>query len=411
MEIYYEKYARLMLGAGVGLQKGQKIHIQMESYHLPFARVLVDEAYKMGASYVLFEATDPNGVAARVNYGQEEDLEYLPPWIEERNRVMADEKWARLSFFGSEFPDLMGSLDQDRLTIVQTVARKASRMISRACGAGEIAWACAALPTPQWAQQVFPEQAPEKAMELLWKEISTIVKLDEENPTEVWKEIGRSLKVRGKKLADLNLKTVRFTGPGTDLSVDCLPNSIWAGGASTSTDGVDFIPNVPTFENFTTPDYRGSEGRVRVTCPIEVMGSLVKGAWFEMKAGKVVDYGADENVKALEKMFAMCPQASYLGELALVDGSSPIYHSGKIFYNGLFDENATCHIAFGNGYVTAAGGAQGKTDEELLEMGVNVSLVHHDFMIGSDEVDVDGITEDGTVIPLIRKGLYTEAIQ
>lgn len=408
---YEEKYARLMLSAGVGLQKGQKIYIQMESYHISFARVIEREAYKMGASYVLVETTDPHRVASRVRYGNEQDLGYLPPWIEERNRLMVEEKWARIFFFGPEFPDLLSSLDQGRLAKVQAAARMAAKELARACGAGEIPWAGAALPTPQWAQQVFPDKSPDDALELLWEALVKIIQLDKEDPTEIWKDHGRRLKLRGEKLTALNLKSVHFKGPGTDLTIACLPHSTWIGGACTSADGVSFIPNIPTFENFTTPDYRYTDGRVRVTCPIEVMGTLVEGAWFVFEKGKVVDYGADKNVDALKKMFSICPQASYLGELALVDGSSPIYQSGILFFSGLYDENATCHIALGNGYVTAANGAEGKSEAELLDMGVNVSLVHHDFMIGSDEIDVDGIAQDGTKIPLIRNGLYTDVVR
>lgn len=411
MQKYYQKYARLMLQAGVNLQPGQKVHVAMESYHLPFAKVVVEEAYKLGASYVLLDAGNPEELAARVNHSSEENLSYVPGWIEQRNKVMIEENWARLFFFGSIDPDLNSTLDQDKLSIVQSQLRKVNKPIGRACGEGKLAWAGAALPTPKWANQVFPDETPEKAMELLWQAIADIVQLDHEDPAALWKDISSNTIKRGKKLAELNLAHVHFKGPGTDLTVQCLPNNIWAGGSSSHVDGYEYIPNVPTFENFTTPDYRGTKGKMQVTCPVEVLGTSVEGAWFVFEDGKVTDYGADKNKQALDQMFAICPQAAYLGELALVDGSSPIFRSGITFHSVLFDENATCHVALGNGYANAAADAEGKSDEELMEMGVNVSLLHHDFMIGSDEVDVDGITESGEVIPLIRNGLYTEIVR
>ena len=399
-----------MLQAGVNLQPGQKLHLSMEAYHLPFGNVLVEEAYKLGASFVLLETPHPAQLAARVKHSGEEHLDYVPSWIAERSREMVEDKWARLSFSGSIDPDLNASLDQNRLSSVQSALRKAAKPIARACGAGDMAWAGAALPTPAWAAKVFPEAPPEEAEDLLWEAMAEILHLNHDDPSQLWKEIGSNTIARGQKLNSLNLAKVHFKGPGTDLHVPCLPNSIWIGGGISSSVGYSFIPNIPTFENFTTPDFRGTHGSMKVTCPVAVLGTSVEGAWFTFENGKVTDYGAEKNKQALDQMFSICPQAAYLGELALVDGSSPIFRSGRTFHSVLYDENATCHVALGSAYASAVTGTEGKSDEELLEMGVNVSLLHHDFMIGSEQVDVDGITATGEVIPLIRNGLYTDVV-
>lgn len=405
-EVIFRKYARLVLGAGINLQVGQKVVVQLETYHGDFARVLVEEAYRMGAGYVLVEAGSPEDMAARVRFGAEGDLEYVPSWVVAKNQAMVDEGWARVFFFGPTDPDLMGSLDQGRLGVVQKAVREAGSVLSRAAGAGEIAWSGAALPTPGWAAKVFPDESPERAMELLWEQLIGILRLEDEEPTLYWRECGARTIERSRKLAGMGLGFLHFRGEGTDLRVKLLPGSIWAGGGCETAAGVMTIPNLPTFETFTTPDFRGSEGRVRITCPVTILGNTVRGAWFVFAEGKVVDFGADEGRESIERMFEVCPQSAYLGEVALVDESSPIFASGLTFHSILFDENATSHIALGNGYVHAAAGAEGKTNSELLEMGVNVSLLHHDVMIGGDGVEVDGVRASGEVVPLIRGGLF-----
>lgn len=405
-EEIYRKYARLVLGAGINLQEGQKVLVHFEACHWDFGRVLVEEAYRMGAGYVEVEEGDPGELASRVRFGRDEDLDYVPSWVAERNRVMVEEGWARLFFFGPSEPDLMGELDKERLGRVQKAGREMGKILANACGAGEISWSGAALPTRKWAMKVFPDETPERAEEMLWDEVVRILGLDEAEPVLFWRKVGKRTVERSEKLEGMGLEFLRFRGAGTDLRVRLLPDSRWVGGGLDTVDGVMTIPNLPTFETFTTPDLRGTEGRARVTCPVEILGSTVEGAWFVFEEGKVVDYGADVGVEALERMFAICPQSAYLGEVALVDGSSPIFESGLTYHSILFDENATSHIALGNGYVSAAAGAEGKLGDDLLEMGVNVSLLHHDVMIGGDGVEVDGILADGEEVALIRDGMF-----
>jgi len=199
---------------------------------------------------------------------------------------------------------------------------------------------------------------------------------------------------------------VRFTGPGTDLSVKCIAGAQWLGGGIPLKDegAGSFIPNIPTEECFTTPNREGTEGRVQIVRPVTVLGKSVEGAWFEFEKGKVISYGAEKNQSVLDDYFAMCPSACYLGELALVDGSSPIFKNGHVFHCILYDENASCHVALGSGYPLPIEGAADMTNDEKRAAGINVSLVHTDFMIGGPEVAVTGYDQAGAEIPLIRNG-------
>jgi aminopeptidase len=407
MELLLRKYARLLLTVGINLQKGQKIFLVLESCHREFAVIFTEEAYKLGAGFVLVELSDPFQLAARVNFSQSEYLDYLPSWTDQRNQSMIEEKWARVALFGPSEPTLMGTLDQERLSKVQAMQRKSARALSRAAGAGEIAWTVAALPTPKWASSVFVHETENKAMELLWQQLIKILHLEDEDPSQVWRDISEGIIHRGKILEQLNVAQLHFKSAQTDLTIACFKDSVWQGGSCSCRGEYVFLPNIPTFENFTTPDFRGTEGYAKATRPTEIMGTQVVGARFEFKQGKVVKFSADQNEEVLAQMFAMCPQSFYLGEVALVDNSSPIYQSGRVFSSVLFDENACCHIALGSGYVSAAPDTSGKSEDELLAMGCNVSLVHHDFMIGSDDLDVDALTNTGERISLLKAGRYT----
>lgn len=408
-EEIFRKYAKLMLGVGINLQQGQKLYVQLEAFHWDFGKLLVEEAYKMGAGYVLVEAGQPEELKARVTHVREEDLDYVPAWLSQKYQTIVEEKWARLFFFGSSEPDMASSLDGNKLGTIQKNLRKAAYTLAKACGAGQIAWAGAALPTPKWAAKIFPEVGEAEAYGLLWNEMIKILKLDTEDPCQEWRGIGEKISERATILTDNNFTHLHFRSYETDLKVGLLTASKWIGGGSATLDGLQTIPNIPTFETFATPDFRSTEGKVKVTYPVEVLGLTIIGAWFEFKDGQVVDYGAEQNKEVLDRLFDICPQAKYLGEVALVDSSSPIYQSGRVFHSILFDENAAAHIALGNGYVSAVSGAELLSQDELLDHGVNVSLVHHDFMIGDDSMDVDGFREDGTVVPVIRGGKFTEA--
>lgn len=411
MEEIYRKYARLMLQVGVNLQQNQKLHVSMEVCHAEFAEILTEEAYRLGAGYVLLELDQPRAVAARVKYSSEANLSYIAPWKELANNSMIREEWARLRFYGPAEPSLMGKLDQTKLALLQAATRKAMKVISKASGVGDVAWSVGVLPTEEWAQAVFPQMDSKLALETLWKHLIEILYLKDDNPSDKWQKISEKTIAVSEKLTELHLEELHFKSEQTDLIVGCFKNSVWMGGGMKCQGRYNFSPNVPSFENFTTPDFRRTTGHMQTTRCTEVMGSQVEGAWFKFEKGKVVDYGAKKNMEVLEKMFKICPQSRFLGEAALVDNSSPIYQSGEMFRSVLLDENASCHVALGSGYPAAAAGAHGKTDDELLAMGCNVSLVHHDFMIGTDDLCLIATLSNGEKVKLIDQGGYTDILR
>lgn len=404
-----KKYIQVLLRVGVNLQPGQKLLLTAEPCHWDFLNQLTREAYAMGASFVLVESQHVGAGQARLELADKNDLGYQPPWLSVKHRTMIDEGWANLSFFGSEDPDAFKSIDATRMAIYQLASRNQGKAISDACGAAQIAWCRAALPTEGWASKVFPDLNSVDGLERLWIILAEVLRLNNENPVASWREHTARIKRRGDILNTMQIRELRFHGGGTDLVVPCLEQSRWIGGAIETPEGVGFVPNLPTEEIFTTPDCRSVSGRAIVVRPVEVLGIPVVGAWFEFEGGKVVRYGAKSGENALDRYFEICPQSRYLGEVALVDTHSPIYQSGLIFHSILYDENATSHIALGSGYPLAIEGGVAMNKEELQELGVNVSLVHTDFMIGSVEVDVDALTSRGELVPILRQGRFVEA--
>ncbi len=405
-DLQQRKYAKLILEVGVNFVKGQNLIISAEAYHIEFLTIMTEEAYKMGASFVQIETEHPSILKARIENGDKSELENLPSWIDQKYASMIDEEWARVRIFGPTDPDMLGTLDSERLAIVQRAASITAKSISEACGAGKISWCVVAMPTPQWAAKVYNEPASAEIEDRLWLEMVEIISLNEVDPSSFWRDKGARIQQRAEILMNLNIERMHFHGGGTDLSVYNFENAKWIGGAISNVAGRLFMPNLPTEETFTTPNANKTEGHVKVVCPVDVLGRQVEGAWFEFTAGKVTDYGADKNKDALDDFFAMCPRASYLGELALVDSSSPIFQSGKVFQCILYDENASCHIALGNGYPMGVPNGLEMTKEQRDEMGVNSSLLHTDFMIGGDDVDVTGYDSAGKATPIIRGGLF-----
>jgi len=390
----------------LSLQPDQSLLIKAEPAHWPFVSVLAEIAYKRGARYVHVRADHANLYRARVENSKPEYLGQIPGWHDLENQTMIDERWALVSIKSPDDPDALSGLDATRHGIVQRALSEANAEFRRATQASKLRWIVVAYPTPRWAAKVLDRAADEGAAEALWSAMKSILRLDANDPLVAWKEHSQQLKLRQEQLNALELTSVHFRGPGTDLRIGLSDYSRWVGGGDVAEDGIAFLPNLPTEEVFTTPDCRQTEGRVTLTRPVQVLGTIVDGGWLEFSSGRVVDFGAETGSEILERYLELDDRARYLGELALVDTASPIYKSGLVFYNTLFDENAACHIALGSSYPKCIAGGEKMTDEEYRAAGGNRSTVHTDFMISSPEVDVTGTRRDGATVEIIRAGSF-----
>lgn len=398
------KYADVILKSGINMQENQPILIRTEVAQRGFAGVLARHAYELGASYVHLVMSDPRVDRARIETAREDSLSFVPSFVPPTFRTYVEENWASISLVGPEDPDIFEGLDSGRLGRTRKAASLAAREWLQRVSSNEIAWNVCLYPTPGWAAKVLGDGADWEAR--IWKELTPILRLDAEDPAVAWIRHDQVLKRRAAHMNGARYDRIRFAGPGTDLTIGMRPNRRFLGGRGQAKDGRDFFANLPTEEIFSTPDAARAEGTVRCTRPVEVMGTNVEGAWFRFEKGTVVDFGAEKNVAVLDQFLKLDERGKYLGEVALVGTDSPIYRSGRIFHSILFDENAACHIALGNGYTECVEGATGKSDEERLADGCNVSLVHVDFMIGSDEVSVFGVHADGREERIIEKGQF-----
>jgi aminopeptidase len=270
----------------------------------------------------------------------------------------------------------------------------------------QLRWNVAAMPSVAWATKVFPELSTDKAMERLWEYIFTATRANLADPLKAWEDHLATLDNQRKFLNDHRFKTLHYQAPGTDLYVNMSKQQNWVSGGGHGADGVAFVANIPTEEVFSAPTRDGVNGRLAATMPLNLRGVLVKDFWFEFQEGKVVDYGASEGKEQLDKLFETDEGSKYLGEIAIVAHTSPIQQLGVIFYNTLFDENAACHFAFGRGYPECLIGGNTMSEDELFAAGLNRSLSHVDFMVGSEQLSIDGIDDDGNKIPVFRRGVW-----
>jgi aminopeptidase len=401
-----EKYADLLLHVGVNLQPGQNLTLSSEPVHWDFINLLSARAYQLGARHVEAQIQHPAFGKMRVDHSAEEHLTYNPAYLPGKFDEHIRDGSASIRIEGSEFPDLFQDIDQDRNAIRQKSASEVFKAFREAAGAGQIPWCVAAMPTDAWAQKVFNDKQATATQ--LWEIMVPILRVDQDDPVATWRRLGEDLQRRADQLSNSGIHQLHFEGPGTDLRIELLDEGFWCGGPITMENGRKFEPNLPTEEVFTSPNFRKTTGRATVTRPVEVLGHEVVGAWFEFKDGNVVDFGAEDGLVRLEKYFEIDPRARALGEIALVDGASPIFQSGKVFHSILYDENAACHMALGSSYSDTYTNGPALSEDERYELGLNQSILHTDFMIGSPEVTVTGKTRDGTCIPIIENGAFSD---
>jgi len=399
------EYAEIIVKTAINLQEGEPLLIRAEVVQREFSKVLAEVAYSMGASFVSLQYTDPKLIRLRIDKTLDENnLKFMPSHLENMYDCYLKDGWSSISLRGPESPDIMEGSDPVRLGKHSRANSIVMRKFLKGISSNRIAWNVCLYPTEAWASKVLG--SGENWEKRIWEVLVPILRLDRDDPAGAWLEHDTELKRRCGHMNRARYDRIHFTGPDTDLYIGMAPDRVFAGGRCVNQKGIEFFPNIPTEEIFSTPDHTRTEGFVKTTRPVEVLGTQVTGAWFRFSAGQVVEFGADTNREMLEQYLNFDEGARALGEVALVDVNSPIFRSGKIFYNILFDENAACHIALGNGYADCIENGTRMSDDELKETRCNSSLVHTDFMIGSEEISAFGIKQDGSEEKIIEHGLF-----
>jgi aminopeptidase len=387
-----DRYAELAVRVGANVQPGQLVDVIARVEHATVARAVTREAYKAGAAYVDVFYTDQHIRRAMIEGAADDVLSWTPPWLLKRAKQVGDERAAVVALTGDAEPNLLADLPGERVGKARMIelAQESNRQINEQLNN----WTVIGVPNEGWAQQMFGE--PD--LERLWKAVEFTVRLDEDDPVGAWRAHVARIGHRARTLNELQIDTIHFRGPETDLRVGLLPESRWQGCESLTADGLPYIANMPTEEVFTTPDMRRTEGYVRSTRPLALYGRVVEGLHVRFEGGRIVEVRAGKGADVVQGQIDTDETAAYLGEIALVDGTSRIGQTGLTFFDTLFDENTTCHVAYGGAYAEAVDGG-------VIE-GVNTSNVHTDFMVGGPEVDVDAVTRSGTVVPLLRNDVW-----
>jgi aminopeptidase len=401
------KYARLAVNIGANVQPGQLLVLQGQTDTREFIRLCVEEAYEAGASLVNVRWNDDPTQHTTFLKAPVEALEEVPQWMVAQFDYFM-EKGAALLSVASPTPGLLADVDPAKLQRANIAQRKATTKWQSHMMGNKTQWSIVAVPTVAWAKKVFPDLNDEDSVAALWEAILNAVRVHEDNdPVQEWNEHNARLSAHNKALNDYNFKTLHFkNGLGTDLYLDLVPNHIWAGGSEVAGNGVRFNPNMPTEESFSMPLKTGVYGKVVATKPLNYQGRMIDGFWLQFKDGKVVEYDAAKEKEALTNLLTLDEGSSYLGEVALISQDSPISNSNILFLNTLFDENASCHLALGRAYPMNIKGGNEMSPEELAAAGSNHSMEHQDFMFGSADMEITGITHDKNEVVVFKNGNF-----
>ena len=396
------EYAKLIVRTGLNVQKGQAVQIVAELDQPEFVQMVVEEAYKAKAREVVVQWTYQPLSKLHYRYQSVKDLGSLKDWELARQEYYCQALPARV-YIMSEDPDGLKGINMTKMSKAQQMLYPIIKPY-RDRRENKEQWCIAAVPGKAWAKKVFPGMRTSLAMEKLWEAILTCSRV-EGDAIANWEAHNADLKSRCAYLNSLNIRSLHYTADnGTDLTVGMIPEGEWKGGADTSLQGITFNPNIPSEECFISPMKGQAEGIVYSTKPLSYQGQLIDGFWIRFENGKAVDSGAEQNAELLKTMLSMDEGAAYLGECALVPQHSPICESGVLFYNTLFDENAACHLAMGMGFADTIRGFEEKGLEECRKLGINDSMIHEDFMIGCDTMNIDAICADGSTVAIFRNG-------
>ena len=398
-----DRLAEVAIKVGLQLQPGQDLVLTSSIAALPLTRKIIEQAYKAGAGLVTPIFSDDEITLTRFRHGQDAGFDRAAGWLYEGMAKAYGDGAARLAVRGDD-PSLLSGQDPQKVARANKAASIASKPAMEKITGFDINWTILAYPELAWAKQVFPGENDDVAVAKLANAIFAASRVDGDDPIGAWKAHNAELSKRSAWLNGHNFHALRFTGPGTDLTVGLADGHEWMGGASTAKNGVICNPNIPTEEVFTTPHARRVSGHVSSTKPLSYQGTLIDEISVRFEEGRIVEARAAKGEDVLQKVLDTDEGARRLGEVALVPNSSPISKSGILFYNTLFDENASCHIALGQCYSKCFVGGAELTQEEIAARGGNKSFIHIDWMIGSGEVDIDGVNADGSTVPVMRRG-------
>jgi len=400
-----QKYAKLLAKVGLNIKKGQSVFVAAELDQPEFVTMVVEECYKAGASDVFVEWTHQPAQELNSQYRTLEALSTLSPWDKAKWEYKAANYSCRLVIL-SDDPDGMNGVDQEKMAKARQALFPQIKGYRKAIE-NKHQWCIAAVPGKAWAKKVFPNLSESKAVEAMWKAILSASRADGRNPVRAWKEHNADLRARSEYLNALGLKYLEYkSANGTDLKVELLPDGVFTGGTEKTLKGRIFNPNIPTEEVFTSPKAGAAEGIVYSTKPLSYMGQIIDNFSLRFENGKVVEAKAEQGEEILKKMVSMDEGAGKLGECALIPYESPINQSGVLFYNTLFDENASCHFALGSGFNECLKGFEKLTDEECKARGINDSMIHVDFMIGSRDMSIVGVKENGERVQIFENGTW-----
>lgn len=403
-----DEYANLIVSFGANVQKGKPVKIKAPVEAIDFVRLLAKHAYERGVSEVVVAWSDDILTKEKYLHADEDVLKTYHDFQVEEMEYYLKNDVTNISIY-AEDPELLKDVDPERIKMATAARQKKTKHLMKYTMNDMVSWLVVSIPTPGWARKVYPDLSVDQAVEKLWDDIFNFCRISGDGKAiEKWEDHIETLNRRGKLLNEKQFKELRYKSDnGTDLKVGLCKNHIWMTAASYNDNNVRFIPNMPTEEIFTAPDRNNINGRLKSTKPLSYNGVLIDGMDLTFKDGKVIDFSAEKGEEALAMLLKMDEGASYLGEVALVPFDSPISNSNTIFYNTLFDENASCHFALGKAYPTNVEGGEKMSDEELVANGINDSAVHEDFMVGSSSLSIIGIAEDGSEFEIFKNGNFT----
>ncbi|WP_055108047.1 aminopeptidase [Paenibacillus ihumii] len=398
-----QKYAELAVKIGVQIQKGQNLIINATLDSAELVRLIVKEAYNEGARFVKVNWSDDTVTRLRYDLAADESFLDEPKWYAGEMLEYVENDAAVLHVISSD-PDLLNGVAPERLTNHQKTYSKAMSKYRQLQMANYFTWSIVAVPSKAWAAKVFPDLPEDQQVNALWEAIFRTVRVDQPDPVAAWKEHIANLSQKAEYLNNKRFQKLHYVAPGTDLTIELPADHLWVAAESDNDKGVSFLANMPTEEVFTAPLKTGVNGTVSSTKPLSYSGNIIDRFSLTFENGKIVDYKAEKGEATLKQLIEMDEGSRYLGEVALVPHNSPISQSGLLFYNTLFDENASNHLAIGVGYAFTLNGGTTMSQEQLREAGINQSLIHVDFMIGSAEMDIYGISANGEKEQIFSKG-------